>query len=57
MGSQQLSALCLPPHSLALSLGDHSQDLVLQCLLRRNKKLLPLEGSCSSLATAAWLLF
>lgn len=37
MGSQQLSALCLPPYSLGLSLGDHSQDLILQCLLpRRN---------------------
>lgn len=57
MGSQQLSALCLPPQFLALSLGDCSQDLVLQCLLPRNKNLLHLEGLCSSLATAAWLPF
>lgn len=57
MGSQQLSALCLPPQSLALPLGDRSQDLVLQCLLPRNKNLLHLEGSFSSLATAAWLPF
>lgn len=57
MGRQQLNALCLPPHSLAPSFADHSQDVFLQCLLPRSKKLLHLEGSCSSLATAAWLPF
>lgn len=55
MGNLHLSALCLPPHCLALSLGDH--DVTLQCLLPRKKKLLHLEGSCPSLATAAWLPF
>lgn len=57
MGSQQLSALCLSPHSLAHSFGDCSQNLILHCLLPRSKKLVPLEGSCSSLATATWLPF
>lgn len=55
--SAAVSALCLPAHSLALCLGDHSQDVILQCLLPRSKKLLHLEDLCSSLATAAWLPF
>lgn len=48
-----LRALCLPPCSFALSIADCSQDVGLQCLLPRNKKLQQDSGFSFQAATGS----